>query len=388
MRVLMVHNDYMVAGGETESTHAEVSALRDLGVSVDLLVLSNDSVAASGKGRQIQTILLQKDGRSALDEALRDVRPDIVHLQNIFPLFGGGGLRSLQRAGIPYVRSLRNYRKRCISGDMFRDGQNCYECSSAGSAWRGIRHGCYRGGAASSLGAVAYALGESTAERHYPPRAYIAVSDAVLRYLDHTLVEGVTRRVKPNTLATDPGLPVGPRPDRVTTLYVGRLEREKGIETVLNLASAVGWPVEIIGDGSFAGDVDRLSKSRPNVVWHRRKSNSEVLDSMNQARSVIIPSRWEEPFGRVAVEALACGAVPLVSDVGGLAEIGSALAPECVIDPLNITRWEEALISLHGDDSKFVDLSARAVEVFCENFSRRANAKMLVDIYEDSLRLP
>jgi glycosyltransferase involved in cell wall biosynthesis len=40
---------------------------------------------------------------------------------------------------------------------------------------------------------------------------------------------------------------------------------------------------------------------------------------------ILVPSRWEEPFGNVALEGMACGCIPVVSDGGGLPDaVGSA----------------------------------------------------------------
>ena len=65
---------------------------------------------------------------------------------------------------------------------------------------------------------------------------------------------------------------------------------------------------------------------------------------MSRAAIVVVPSRWPEPFGLTALEALACGAALAYAPRGGLPEIaGPAAIP---INPDDIPAFAETLIAL------------------------------------------
>jgi len=69
----------------------------------------------------------------------------------------------------------------------------------------------------------------------------------------------------------------------------------------------------------------------------------------SRLKMLIVPSQWEEPFGRVAIEGMACGIPVLASAVGGLPETGA----ETVEDFASIDAWESAIRSaLHRLDEK------------------------------------
>jgi glycosyltransferase involved in cell wall biosynthesis len=64
---------------------------------------------------------------------------------------------------------------------------------------------------------------------------------------------------------------------------------------------------------------------------------------------VIVPSQWQEPFGRIVLEAMYCGIPVIASRTGGLAESvgkGGIL----VDDFTDVTSWTQAIVTL--DDTK------------------------------------
>lgn len=102
-------------------------------------------------------------------------------------------------------------------------------------------------------------------------------------------------------------------------LYVGRLTDGKGvdllIDTYKDLFKKNKLRLVFIGTGPLKNKIPEGIE----VLGHR--SYSSVRSYMKKAIAVIVPSQWEEPFGRVALEALALGIPVVASNRGGLPEI-------------------------------------------------------------------
>ena len=174
------------------------------------------------------------------------------------------------------------------------------------------------------------------------------------------------------------GLPP-PQRDHVI-LFAGRFVANKGADTFIQACAAAlpllpGWRAELIGADGFSTDspvTDFIRQWRPaaaaaGVVLHGHKPHAEVLQAMARAAIVIVPSRWQEPFGLTALEAMACGAALACSGRGGLAEIGGeACLPFEPGDPASAAA---ALVRLASDAELRAALSDAGLRRARERFS-------------------
>ena len=62
------------------------------------------------------------------------------------------------------------------------------------------------------------------------------------------------------------------------------------------------------------------------IAWAGRLDHAELADLLPAAEAMAMPSTFPEAFGMVAAEAAACGALPVVADHSGLAEVARTLA--------------------------------------------------------------
>jgi glycosyltransferase involved in cell wall biosynthesis len=169
-------------------------------------------------------------------------------------------------------------------------------------------------------------------------------------------------------------------------VFLGRLVSDKGcdlmIESLAQLRDA-GWamPLTIIGSGSEEEALKKsvVEKRLGGLVTFAGVLRGESLArELNRHEVLVVPSRWEEPFGMVAVEGIACGCLVVGSNRGGLSD---AIGP-CGLtfksgDAADLTRAireifekREALppsqkaIANHLNDHRAEVTAARYLEIF------------------------
>jgi len=127
--------------------------------------------------------------------------------------------------------------------------------------------------------------------------------------------------VKPNFVFPDPGMRDG---DGDYVVFAGRLSPEKGIITLLRTwQSLKGIPLKIVGYGPLIEEVKVFVQTRKleDIEILGQCANEEVIALMKGARFLVFPSEWYETFGRVVVEAFACGVPVVASRLGAMEEI-------------------------------------------------------------------
>lgn len=128
----------------------------------------------------------------------------------------------------------------------------------------------------------------------------------------------------PNALDVD-SYPFDPGDDGYL-LYLGRLSPEKGAHRAIEVAERAGLPLRLAGKcrepaerAYFEANVaPRLSRS---IEYLGEVSEVDRIALLRRARATLFPIDWEEPFGLVMIESLACGTPVLATRRGSVPEV-------------------------------------------------------------------
>ena len=126
----------------------------------------------------------------------------------------------------------------------------------------------------------------------------------------------------------------------IDLVFLGRLVSDKGADLAIEALHTLeneaecggkdlsGFRLTIIGDGPETPALKALATKyglEQKIDFRGSLQGKELVDCLNQHKLILVPSRWEEPFGNVALEGMACGCIPVVSDGGGLPDaVGKA----------------------------------------------------------------
>jgi len=99
-------------------------------------------------------------------------------------------------------------------------------------------------------------------------------------------------------------------------LYLGRLIREKGLDVIMHLAKTKGFRLILAGQGDLNDLGYSLSTLPRNIQYVGYADIQKRKILMTNARALLLPTMYIEPFGGVVVEAMFCGTPVITTDWG------------------------------------------------------------------------
>ena len=193
---------------------------------------------------------------------------------------------------------------------------------------------------------MAAALGQASRSANAPTIATVSTSAAAgwrrLTRVDVVLSNGVPVNQIPWSDTADGHL-----------LFAGRFSPEKGAAHAIAIAREADVPIDLYGepyDAEYARDEVDCHSREPGITIHGGVPRTEIWNLMAQARAVLCPARWDEPFGMAAAEAQAAGTPVIAYDRGALAEVvrhgttGFLVPPDDVVGAAERVR-QVAMIS-------------------------------------------
>lgn len=386
LSVLVIHNQYQQMGGEDAVVRAEIELLRRAGHRVLQYTRDNSETASYNipqKGLLFFSTTWSRKSYAELQSLIRREKPDIAHFHNFLPLISPAAHHACKSASIPVVQTLHNYRLLCPAGTLFRNGRRCEACARnvAYAGWRG----CYRKSrlqtaAVSLMLATHRVLGtwEDSVD------AYLTPSKFCRDYFVRAGFPAEKVRRKCNFLASDPGRRTG---QGEYALFLGRLSAEKGLLEMMQ-----AWrhlpevPLHIAGDGPLYREArDLAAGSKLRIKLLGQLNHEQTLAQIKQARFIIFPSQWYEPFGMGLLEAAACGVPAVASRCGAIPELVLDGQTGLLFDRDNLEELADRVRWAWSHPQAMEEMGQAARQMYLEKFTAQANYEALIAIYRQLL---
>lgn len=182
----------------------------------------------------------------------------------------------------------------------------------------------------------------------------IAISQYVQQLLQQ---QGLSSIVIPNALDLAPFTAV--RKNRTANkrkanhvkkiIYLGALIHSKGPQIILDAVDDLPVRVEFYGDGPLRSQLENTIRQKNlNAMIYPFVPYDQVPQLYASADIVAFPSLWPEPFGRIAIEAMAAGKPVIGSDTGAIRELVAAGAGT-LLDPGDVNQLRRSIIQLLDD---------------------------------------
>ena len=175
-------------------------------------------------------------------------------------------------------------------------------------------------------------------------------------------------------------------------LFVGRLEREKGVVSLLkafqkNLEKYPTEHLKIVGSGSFQSELENhvTTSNIQNVSFLGAKKPEELIELYACAKFTIVPSEILESYGNVILESFAFNKTVIISDLLGIKNEVAKNKSGLIFPHGNVLKLAESIERLLTDADLKKELEENAAK-YVRNFSFENHFKNLLIIYKKVLQ--
>lgn len=174
--------------------------------------------------------------------------------------------------------------------------------------------------------------------------------------------------------------------EQIRFMYVGMLVYKKGITNMLEAFSEIenkNISLHIYGDGELKEYVENMTKKDERIKYYGKLSKEQLDKEWIKNDVLIVPSIWEEPFGRVVIEANQHGLPVIGSNKGGIKEIINLIGTGEICDSTKISQLQENIkyFSNRKNLKKYYDKILNNIQIY----SSKEQANNFIKIYEEIL---
>ncbi len=385
MKVLFIHNSYSdkKPTGEEHASQELATLLEEHGHTVRWFKRSSDEIKnGTGPAKAFFTGIYNPISAKNLSKVLDEYKPDIVQVQNIYPLISSSIFKPIKKRGIPIVMRCPNYRLFCPNGFcLLPKGEVCEKCFG-GKEWNCLINNCEN----SLVKSLGYAI------RNYYSRISHNITGTVDKYIiqsDFQKKVFIEQGIEDEKLVVLPGICPETKNMNNNSIgeyvsFVGRVSLEKGIYEFLE-AARMNPTLSFKVAGSFDQNF-HIDKDYPKNVEFVGFLKGESLNEFYlKSKIIVVPSKWYEGFPNVITRGMLLKRPIITTNIGAMTSIIDHGVNGLLVEPGNSQQLGEAISKLYKDDSKCRDFGGAGYKKASVLYSRETIYNILISVYNKLL---
>lgn len=343
MKILQVNKYNYIRGGAEKYFIEITKELRELGHQVaifsmkhpknnpsefDKYFVSRISFNEGGLKNKIIgpfRVLFSFEARRKFKRLVKDFKPDIIHIHNIYHQISPSILRVARKRKIPVLMHLHDYKLVCPNYQLLADNKICYSCLG-GKYYNCLKKKCFKKSFWKSLLATIEMYLHHRLLKVYKKNINLFIAPS--QSMKNTVIKFGWPENKIKVLYNFSEKLENDLIDQVSDygLYFGRLSKEKGIDVLLVALKLANKKIKlkIVGSGPEENELKKIVvtlKLEKQVEFLGPKFNEDLFLLVKKAKIIFLPSIWLENMPLALLESLMLRKVVVAAKTGGLPEL-------------------------------------------------------------------
>lgn len=255
-------------------------------------------------------------------QLLLDTRPEVVYIMQYHNKISPSIIHTAYKLGIPVVHRISDFQYMCPNALFYNDRTGVCEDCLNGKWMSCVRNKCVHGSTVlSAIKTAAKYFHEAIGvTRHID--AFVVPSSFTLGKLQQYGIPAEKLIHIPTFFNTNCDIP---EPSyRPFFLYIGRIEKQKGLATLIKAFEGTDMNLKIIGfsnDGYEEELKASLNDKNHNIEFLGRMTFDEIAPYLSTCLATVVPSEWYDNFPNVILESFAYSKPVIATDFGSMKEL-------------------------------------------------------------------
>ena len=333
-------------------------------------------------------IIYSLEARDKLLKLIKKENPDIAHVHKLSNTLTPSILYALKKKDVPIVQTLHDYRIVCPSYNLYDPNrfEICEDCKGH-KYYNAIKRKCQKS---------SYLIGLN-----------IAVESYLYHFL-RTYERTIDLFISPSTLLRKKMIEFGIDGNKIIhipnfinskeyapnysnfnyILYFGRLEKHKGIETLIAAMKHIkNSKLYVVGEGSYRNRLEKHSKNNNvrNVVFLGFVTRKKLHELIKYSLFTILPSEWYENCPLSVLESYALGKPVIGANIGGIPELIETGLTGVLFNSGNVDDLAEKINYLLNNKNLVVEMGKNARKKVEDEYNEDIHYQRLIKAYKKAL---
>lgn len=334
-------------------------------------------------------VIYSRKNKKAMEKALDDFKPDIVHLNNFQRQLSASIIKPIKKRNIPIVFTAHDLQAICPAIVMLdSQRQICEKCLN-GKYVNCAKNKCIKNSGLKSI------LGTVESKYYRYKKIYINKIDKIITPSEFYKLKLIQDGIPGNNIEAihnfiDMDNYNVEVEDDGYAFYFGRLIKEKGIFTLLEaFKSLKDKKLLIAGDGPDLEKIkEYLNKNnmQENVKLLGYIDSDKVKEYVRKSRFIVVPSIWYENCPYSVLETLAIGKLIIGSNLGGIPELVKNNESGLIYTYNKPKELQEKMRVLFENKELADELGKNAKQIAKKEYSKESYYNKIINIYEGAVK--
>jgi glycosyltransferase involved in cell wall biosynthesis len=326
-------------------------------------------------------ILYSIEAKKKIRKVIKETKPDIAHLHNIYHQLSPSILGELKKFNIPMVMTAHDLKFLCPNYKLYHNGNICEKCRVL-RFYHAIIGRCVKGSLyGSTLCALEMYLHKflhlyNNIQKIICPSLFYKMKFIQFGFPSEKLIH------IPNFVSTTEYPPSNNASNYF--IFLGRLVSEKGLMTLIAAMRKIkGSELYIIGEGSARKELEAeaTKNGNDNIKFLGFQSGKKLLSLISGAMFMVMPSEWYENCPLSVLEAFSAGKPVIAANVGGLPEIVEDGVNGLLFKMGDADDLSEKILHLISNPNKRKEIGRKARETVVSNYNLELHYKRIMTLY-------